>query len=168
MRRHGPAGTPFDGRPFDGMSTYTDMHRPQGDGADRFYKIHPPDYSAPFFGASTKQSDFVRKVIHPRPATVPPCPKPRVIFNGSSTYTSEFYRKQLPEPEPRKVPELLPSMNAPNSSIYGHDFIPLPLYPRAHVCCDDNRHPAEHLNMETRSCTPGKSTKQRHPSMSRW
>ncbi|MEW5310702.1 MAG: hypothetical protein WDW38_002473 [Sanguina aurantia] len=167
VRRHGPAGTIFDSRPFDGRSTYKEMYRPQGDGADRFHRITPPDYSAPFLGASTKQSDYVRKVPFARPATVPPNTQPRVTFNGSSTYTSEFCRKQLPEQDLRKVPDMLPSKNAPNSSMYGIDFVPLPFHVGVAVCCDDNRHPAEHPSLEIRSCTPGISTKQQRPSMSR-
>lgn len=167
MRRHGPAGSIFKGQPFDGRSTYREMYPPHGGGTVRFHKILPPDYSAPFSGASTKQSDYVRKVPFVRPATVPPNPKPRVIFNGSSTYNSDFYRKQIPEQNPRKVTGVLPSMEAQNSSMYGHDFVPLPFHARVAVCCDDNRHPAEHLSLGSRSCTPGMSTKQRHPSMSR-
>lgn len=167
MRRHGPAGTIFDSRPFDGRSTYKEMYPPQGDGADRFHRTLPPDYSAPFFGASTKQSDYVHKVPFARPATVPPHPQPRVTFNGSSTYTSEFCRKQIPEQDLTKVPDMLPSMNAPTSSMYGIDFVPLPFHARVAVCCDDNRHPAEHPSLKTRSCTSRMSTKQQRPNMSR-
>ncbi|KAG2490567.1 hypothetical protein HYH03_010961 [Edaphochlamys debaryana] len=139
------AGMPA--RPFDGDTTYHAHFPPKrADLEDPLRKIDPA-YSAPFVGLTTYNTEYIPRQVRPWTAQ-PGGTLVSVPFEGNSEYLDQYTKKPIPPPRLPPGDPLLPSNHVPTITTYGHDYIPLPFDKRqAIICCDNPRHPAEHVRI---------------------
>lgn len=145
-RRGARAGMPMN-VPFDGTSTYRDMHTAKPLLPNSPHKKVDPAWSAPFVGLSTYNSEFISRQAAPQQPAAPAKPIFSMPFEGTSEYRQHFTQKAHIANDPRMPQQLLPSQHIDNTTTYANDFVPKPFEERVYnECCDNPRHGSLHVN----------------------
>jgi hypothetical protein len=127
--------------PFTGQSSYRTDFVPKKANLAHPSKPKEDEWKAPFYGSTTNRDNFRDWGVLTPPSKTPEIASRGVPFEGSTTYRDDYTRKQASLTRPRSAPPEEQSLNRPNYTTYGRDYVPKPLPAKKKKgCCDDHTH----------------------------